>query len=260
MPVKAPVSIPSPAANWSGFHLGVNAGYGWGGNNAGFTGDGPLGAGNDLISRIFDGPLNFNQITRFQSINSQGVVCGVQIGYDGRFARVWVAGVEADFQGAGLRGSFTRFAPAFPVLFSLNAEQRLNWFGTVRGRLGYLVDDRLLVFGTAGLAYGQTETNANFVLGANSSFVGATTAVACVGGAPCLGGRNSAVSAGWTAGAGAEWTMAENTSLKLEYLHIGLLNAGLLMTAVAPSTGTASVTANSHSQFDIVRVGANFRF
>jgi len=60
LPVKAP--IVSPVYNWTGFYVGVNAGFGWGRKNADLTGDGQNNAGNDLISRVFDGPLNFNQL------------------------------------------------------------------------------------------------------------------------------------------------------------------------------------------------------
>ena len=31
----------------------------------------------------------------------------------------------------------------------------LPWFGTVRGRVGYLVTPTLLLYGTAGFAYGE---------------------------------------------------------------------------------------------------------
>ena len=152
-------------------HL-LNAGYGWGRNNADFTGDGRAGAGNDFISRVFDGPLNFNPITRSQGINSAGAVGGDQVGYNWQFSPVWVAGLEADIQASGLRGSFNRLAAFVPL--SLNAEQKLNWFGTVRGRLGYLVNERILLFGTAGLAYGETEASASFASNNGFFAVGAT--------------------------------------------------------------------------------------
>jgi outer membrane immunogenic protein len=255
MPVKAPIA--SPAYNWTGFYLGVNAGYGWGRNNADFTGDGRTGAGNDFISRVFDGPLNFNPITRSQGINSAGAVGGDQVGYNWQFSPVWVAGLEADIQASGLRGSFNR--PAAFVPLSLNAEQKLNWFGTVRGRLGYLVNERILLFGTAGLAYGETEASANFASN-NGFFAVGATAINCVAGPACLGGRSTNTSAGWTAGAGAEWAATNTVSLKLEYLHIALPDSTVVMTAIAPATGNATVTANFRNQFDIVRAGANWRF
>jgi outer membrane immunogenic protein len=254
MPLKAPIE--SPIYNWTGIYFGVNAGFGWGRNNADFTGDGQNNAGNDLISRVFDGPLNFSQKTRSQRIDSDGAFGGAQFGYNWQFAGVWVAGLEADIQASGLRGNFTKVAPL--ISLSLNAEQKLDWFGTARGRLGYLITERILVFGTAGLAYGQTGESANFF--SNGTFIGATTAIHCVAGSPCLGGQGSNTLAGWTAGAGVEWAATNRVTLKLEYLHIALPDSTMVMSAVAPATGNATVTANFRNQFDIVRAGINLRF
>jgi outer membrane immunogenic protein len=113
-----------------------------------------------MRSPVFDGPLNFNSLTRSQAINSEGPFGGAQFGYNWQLASVWVAGLEADIQAPGLRGNFTRTALLIPL--SLSAEQKLDWFGTARGRLGYLVNERILVFGTAGLAYGQTGGKCQF--------------------------------------------------------------------------------------------------
>ena len=256
MPLKA--AIESPVYNWTGFYVGLNAGFGWGRNDADFTGDGQNGSGNDLISRVFDGPRNFNQLTRSQDIKSDGAFGGAQFGYNWQFAGVWVAGFEADIQASGVRGNFTRVAPL--VGLSLSAEQKLQWFGTARGRLGYVVNERFLVFGTGGLAYGQTEETSSFF---SSNFGGATSPVStiiCVVGAPCLGGQTSNTSAGWTAGGGIEWAVTNHVTLKAEYLHIALPDSAIVMRALAPATGNATVTANFRNQYDIVRVGANWRF
>jgi outer membrane immunogenic protein len=134
----------------------------------------------------------------------------------------------------------------------------LDWFGTARGRLGYLVTERVLVFGTAGLAYGETEVSSN--LFSNGVFIGASTSIHCVAGAPCLGGQGSNTSAGWTAGAGVEWAATNNITLKFEYFHIALPDTAIVMSAIAPATGNATVTANFRNQFDLVRAGLNWRF
>jgi outer membrane immunogenic protein len=256
LPLKAPIE--SPTYNWTGFYVGVNAGFGWGRNNADFSGDGQNNAGNDVISRTFDGVRNFNSITRSQGIDSDGAFGGAQFGYNWQFAGVWVAGLEADIQASGLRGNFTRVAPVFSL--SLNAEQKLDWFGTARGRLGYLVTERILVFGTAGLAYGETEASSNFFTNGTDTFIGASTSLHCVAGAVCLGGKGSNTSAGWTAGAGVEWAATNKVTVKLEYLHIALPDSAIVLSAVAPATGNATVTANFRNQFDLVRVGLNYRF
>jgi outer membrane immunogenic protein len=92
-----------------------------------------------------------------------------------------VLGFEADIQGSGEGGSNV-FADPFsttvctlaaniggtPVcqangVGTLNAtaatayDAKISWFGTLRGRLGALVGDKVLVYGTGGLAYGHVE-------------------------------------------------------------------------------------------------------
>ena len=100
-----------------------------------------------------------------------GIVGGGQIGYNWQMQRA-VFGLEADIQGTDEKGSraftcplntctppvggFLALVipgPAVPV--TLN--QKIDWFGTVRGRIGYLADPKLLLYVTGGLAYGDVE-------------------------------------------------------------------------------------------------------
>ncbi|MGB8898002.1 MAG: outer membrane beta-barrel protein [Methylocella sp.] len=69
----------------------------------------------------------------------------------------------------------------------------IDYFGTLRGRYGYLFTPTLLVYGTGGFAYGGTGT---------SSLT--TTPL------------------GWAAGGGLEWMFFPNWSLKVEYLYYEL--------------------------------------
>jgi outer membrane immunogenic protein len=114
-----------------------------------------------------------------------GVIGGGQIGYNIQFSPRWVLGFEADIQGSGERRS-NAFADPFSttvcstvpppgagcaVFGTLNAtaatayDTNISWFGTVRGRLGFLIGDQVLLYGTGGLAYGRVElsgiTNVN---------------------------------------------------------------------------------------------------
>jgi outer membrane immunogenic protein len=256
LPVKAPIE--SPLYNWTGFYVGANAGFGWGRNDAHFSGDGQTGAGNDFISRVFDGPADFRQITRSQRIETEGAFGGAQLGYNWQFGGAWLAGLEADIQASDLHGNFTAVAPLVPL--SLSAEQKLEWFGTARGRVGYVINERFLEYVTGGLAYGQTRENSSFF---SNGFGGATSVVStatCVVGSSCLGAQNSNTSLGWTAGAGIEWAATNRVTLKLEYLHIALPDSTLVMAATPPATGNATVTAVFRNQFDIVRTGLNFGF
>ena len=82
-----------------------------------------------------------------------GPLCA-QAGYNWQINN-WVLGIEADFQGAAIKGSVAApiFLVAIPILSAIeNAIEKLEWFGTVRGRLG-VAFDRVFVYGTGGFAF-----------------------------------------------------------------------------------------------------------
>jgi outer membrane immunogenic protein len=154
-----------------------------------------------------------------------GVIGGGQFGYNWQVFN-WVYGWETDFQGSGQKGNprgvcagggsadaavNSACAPghvgdtdpfnvgAFPVTSTLT--QRLEWFGTLRGRAGYTVTPTFLVYGTAGMAYGQVKIT-NTVSGTNVFGVNGTdpsTLVSVAGSS-----SNSVTNVGWAAGTGIE--------------------------------------------------------
>jgi outer membrane immunogenic protein len=145
MAVKAPPPAPLPVIyNWSGFYIGGNLGGAW---SSGWS-----STSNPVPSEVFVGfpPMSFSN-------TASGVIGGGQIGYNWQFNGNWLLGVETDFQGAHLQsGSTVSPVPLSPTAgggFALNSSEFMNreldWFGTVRGRLG-LTFDRLLIYGTGG--------------------------------------------------------------------------------------------------------------
>ena len=102
---------------------------------------------------------------------------------------------------------------------------RSTWAGTARLRAGYAID-RLLIYGTGGLAW------ANYKLYDNNGAVEVT---------------KNTTRAGWTLGAGAEYAIAQNISVKGEYLYAdyGRVNVG---------DSRQSLTDH------LVRVGVNYKF
>lgn len=122
---KAPV-VAAPVFSWTGFYLGVNAGYGWA--------DAAIDAG-------------FGTVTVDSNLN--GFVGGGQIGYNWQIGN-FVLGIEGDIQGTtiGRSNTFLAGAPAVAV----TVDRDLNWFATVRGRAG-LAFDRVMVYATGGWAY-----------------------------------------------------------------------------------------------------------
>jgi outer membrane immunogenic protein len=209
--------------NWSGFYGGFNVGGSWGHQDVSFT-SGALALQN--------------------SNNLNGVIGGGQIGYNWQGASPWVFGIEADIQGSGQKSSGTFFTPAivgaaFIPGNNLSYEDKLDWFGTVRGRIGYAIGDqgRWLPYITGGLAYGHGELN-------GSGNVGATA----------LAFTSSNTYVGWTIGGGLEWAFADKWSAKLEYLYMDLGSGPTI-----PLTATSSISAGRMTD-NIGRVGINYHF
>jgi outer membrane immunogenic protein len=166
-------------------------------------------------------------------LQPQGGFGGGQIGYNwqaGSALGSLVLGVEADIQGAGLRDNFTSVIPLPGVAYS----QKLDWFGTVRGRVG-TANGSVLRYFTAGYAYGSV----------NNSIT--------EGGLPAFASGNR-LQGGWTIGSGVEASLGGNWTGKIEYLYLNLGNKTDAFTALA-----VPQTVNTEIREKIFRVGLNYR-
>ena len=224
--------------NWTGFYIGGNVGYSWGRSRD--TSTLTNTAGTVLFTSIDRSDLN-------------GVVGGGQIGHNWQVQN-WVWGLEADIQGTDEHGSraFTcptaictpsaiiLVAPGPAVPVSLN--QKLEWFGTVRGRAGVLVTPKVLLYATGGLAYGEVKS---------TETVGVLT-----------GFSNSDIRVGYTVGAGVEGVIGGNWTAKLEYLYVDLGKVSSSFLTTAPAFGGGVLTSNFSSRItdNVLRAGINYRF
>lgn len=249
----------APVLSWTGFYAGANIGYGWQDPAVSYT-------PNDPYSRTFTsgGGLGGTAVPS-ASYDIKGVLGGVQAGYNWQLDRSWLVGIEADFDGADVKGTGVSnfiFGGIPPTPSTFSATQTVEWFGTLRGRVGWLPSDQLLLFATGGLAYGQVKQNVALQStngGGSSGGIGFT----CFGVPTCFAGSSSQILTGWTAGAGAEYAVLHNVTLKLEYLYVNLGGAGNVNVVAANPNGfvPSSFTANFSSlNFNVVRVGANYRF
>lgn len=148
---KAPVAYAASAFSWTGFYAGVNAGYAWNGG-----GDFDHVDVNSTVipgfSRAADG-FDF-----LGNSNKGSFTGGGQIGYNYQMGNI-VLGLEADINYAGVKKNYAAGGDRAGVYHDvLSAESKVQWFGTVRPRLGFLPTDRLMMFVTGGLAYGQVKT------------------------------------------------------------------------------------------------------
>jgi outer membrane immunogenic protein len=220
------------AYNWTGFYVGGNVGYGWLRSTDQITGA-------DAASAAF---LVNNTVATLIGLDSSGVLGGGQVGYNWQLAPNWVVGIEADIAAADLHQSNTLLLPGGGR--PMSASERLNWIGTVRGRVGFVPTDRLLVYGTGGFAYGDGSLSA-----ALSNING------CAGN-NCQTGSTSGTLTGWAAGVGAEWAFLNNWSARVEYLHFDL---GSLSHRMVDPAFPFVFNANANFRGDIVRVGLNLR-
>lgn len=261
--VAPPVFTTVPAFSWTGFYAGLNAGYGFDASSSGGATVIGTSAASGIIANGADPGL-----VAFSNRNADnGFSGGGQVGYNYQFTpgSGVVAGVEADAQYLGFGSN--RSAASFvgtpnPDLTFVNPNglSSLDYFGTVRGRLGYAFD-RTLVYGTGGFAYGG---------GGGSSFG--------------LPNRSSdTFRTGWAAGGGVEYALPSDSFLnffkssavtvKIEGLYVSLdrnstngvfasSNAtgaqySVSGTGYAAATGT---TSRRSDEFAVVRAGLNYKF
>lgn len=228
---KAPAYV--PASNWNGWYIGGNVGYGWGNGATDFT---------DLAVPFAPA------IGDSASLNakSTGVVGGGQFGYNWQVGS-FLAGLEADIQGSGVKGSASQpLLQTGAPIGTLSSTQSLSWFGTVRGRLGFTVTPDFLLYGTGGLAYGGVDNSVSIVSTGTGTVPGVSV---------------SDTRTGWAAGGGAEWMFTRGWSAKVEYLHIDLGNVSANATEVLTTAGTPDQARfNWRNQFDTVRFGVNYHF
>ena len=133
---KAPAYVAPSYANWSGFYIGVNGGYGWG-------------------SSTWDVPAI--------SPDPKGAVYGGTIGYNFQTG-TWVWGIEADFDGTSMKGDADCFGVAS------GCETKLPWLATGRLRLGYGGWNNWLPYITGGGAYGNIKATSPFGNASKSKF------------------------------------------------------------------------------------------
>jgi outer membrane immunogenic protein len=132
---------------------------------------------------------------------------------------------------------------------------KLEWFSTVRARVGFMPVDRVFFYGTAGIvvAWVRSETAVNFgSLPVSSFFNGASHVGSTSQGLPAA-----------VVGAGVEWAFAANWSVKAEYLYFPLPDFTYLSPLVAAGSPFApgySWGTKVRMDESVARVGLNFYF
>lgn len=212
---------------WEGFFLGANLGYGMHFNNVAVR---PYASTSEAIASFSPGLIH---------LQSSGFLGGGQVGYHQRYhGLLW--GIEADMDDTSIAGTNSISLTPFPYLINHSVTQQLDWFGTVRGKLGKVVSDSLLPYVTAGFSYARTE----LIYAADVSSAFSET--------PELQSAHSRkeTNLSWVAGAGLEYAVGDHFRYKLEYLYLDLAEPKLDSTYYALSSNFAS---------NLLRLGINYR-
>lgn len=257
----APIVI--PLFTWTGFYAGINAGYG------GNTND-----NNDRYNPYYGGAYYGDYD---DDSSGGGFAGGAQIGYNYQFGQ-FVAGIEADIQYADLGSShdrnnewayyyYTPTSSGWPYYGTNRGDNSVEWFGTVRARLGFALD-RALIYATGGFAYGGGGNDNN-----NNGYYGYYGADAASAAYPWYyggrGGNDSSV--GWVVGGGLEYAFTDSLTAKLEGLYVNLGDnkndndpyAYAYAYTYANSANYPYYYGNNRKndrEFAIARVGLNYKF
>jgi opacity protein-like surface antigen len=238
---KAPVLA---AWSWAGPYVGGSIGY---------------SAGKSKTSTSFSDPASGAQLFATSgSRNLDGAIGGAQAGYNW-LAGIWLAGIEGDLNYSGQRAKLNTVCPAEicnaaligvigdpSVIANFEQGQKLEWFATLRGRLGAAVAPDAVAYVTGGLAVGEVMT-AGTVFGFDASGNPVNTIVS-----------SHNTNAGWTVGGGIEGRLVGNWTAKIEYLYLDL---GTVTTIPAPAPGATTAAAfNSRISDNLLRVGVNYKF
>lgn len=208
------------------------------------------------------------------------LIGGGQVGYNLPLAGGFVAGLEADLQALTtdsrrLYRSGLWFSGGGDAIVSTAAlEKMVDYLGTLRGRLGYLVTPAFLAYGTGGLAYGGFGGSAGIL----------QTLRHCPGGgceAPITGAIDPAEPLpqtepsfsnprmprpGWIVGGGLEWMFLPGWSLRAEYLHydLGRLYHNFGSLVLSDDEGVPVLAVNPRAQLrfngDLLRFALNHHF
>jgi outer membrane immunogenic protein len=269
-PAKAPVVAPVPLWSWSGCYVGVNGGGTRAQNRADLSPAGlyltpPGNAPPPNINGTGDFASDIAALSNSYSMTSNGWEAGGQIGCNAQWGMA-VVGVEGDWQWSNTSTSADASYAAFPnvgnpaftdAAHTEHVDVSQRWFATARVRAGFTPWERVLIYGTGGVAWANYTSN-SAVIFANvaNPFAGVFNGATHIGSA-------STNQLGWVAGGGIEWALTNNWSIKAEYLYLrfnGFAYTSPLTAATFPfAPGYAWNTAITPRE-QVARIGLNYKF
>ena len=178
----------------------------------------------------FDGGTNVDNLASVQ-VDLDGGSAGVYAGFAYQLENNVVLGVEADVAGSWAEGFNQGVGPG-GIALPPESGQRFNvdWTGAVRAKIGYAIG-RLQPYIAGGIAFAGVRTT-NIAVGVTGS-------------------TSDNTMAGWTLGAGAEYSFSDSISGRLEYRYNDYGSVNYVLDGL-----NAHQTIKSHE----MRVGLSYKF
>ena len=256
-----PVYIPPPAFTWTGIYIGTHTSYAWSENDRIATSGNTLATmGNVTANRR---PASIGRDT--DAFALLGGTVGANYQFQPGSGLVMGVAFSADYLDLHKNTIFSGEPVAGAPATARNPSafyQELGWLGTANGRFGYAWD-RLLIYGTGGLAFGGVEYSSAFYNPA---------------GALQFSGTYGDVDTGYNYGGGFEYAIPKDSllgkfdllalfginlggtsTLKAEYIKYDLGSRHVIVNAI-PGVGTGSYTSRFNTEGSIVRAGFNYKF
>jgi outer membrane immunogenic protein len=259
-----PVFVPVPVFTWTGFYVGTHSSYTFSDSQTIRTRGNNDGTGG--VTNTIGNVTTLRRAPNFKAEQDGIGNIGGGLGYNYQFTpgSGFVVGAEANVTWTDIGKRRDYFGPALAANGFIpdpsSYRNRLNYLGTVQGRLGYAFD-RFLVYGTGGFAYGDVKYQADFFNTANRL---------------AYFGRYSGMETGYVYGGGIEYAIptdsflnrfnfiggligASAITLKAEYLRYDLGSRNVLVnnTGIGP---TGSYTSRFNTEGNLIKAGFNYKF
>ena len=233
LPSKAPAYVPPvPVADWSGVYVGLEGGYGWGKQNSSFTLPGHC-VNCDLEVNPTPWPEEvYYPDVALPSVTQRGWLFGGFAGVQKQWGS-WVLGLEADFDGADIKGSETASTVSnldritigglgilcvdvpgcIHLTHDASIESKIDMLGSLRGKVGFVPAPNWLIYGTGGAAFAHLKNTVT------------STELSNVSDLASFSSQGSAGTSlfGWAAGGGVNWKWPVDAGsawvFGVEYLH-----------------------------------------
>ena len=207
------VAAPAMAGDWEGGYVGLHAGWADGDRDT-----------------TYGVPPPFGPFYAKNGYGQSGALAGLQLGYNFELNPKWVLGLKADWSWSDVDGSSSFPLAGFPASGSGN----YDWLASTTVRLGYLVNDKFMLFADGGLAFGGFEFSSTSGYNFNES------------------------RSGWTLGIGGEYRFTPRASMSFQYNYYDFGSDKNSGTITFP--GALPFVSKADADMNVFKVGFNYKF